>query len=113
MEFRRVLFRSEHIETEANRVPFDLDVTFLEDVEQSHLDLRGEVGKLVDGEDPPMSARQEAVVDRQLVRQIESASRRTNGVEISDDIRDSHIRSGKFFDVTLLATEPMNGSLIS
>ena len=45
----------------------DLDVALLEDVEQADLDPLGEVGQLVDRDDPAVGARDEPVVERQLV----------------------------------------------
>ena len=59
----------QHVQRQAHRKPFDLDVAFLHDVEQPHLDLAGQVGELVDGEDAAVGARQQAEVDRELVGQ--------------------------------------------
>ena len=57
----------EQVERQAQRVAADLDVALLEDVEQADLDPLGEVGQLVDREDAAVGARDQAVVDRQLV----------------------------------------------
>ncbi len=53
---RRVVLRigaehQRHIQRQAHRIALDLNVAFLHDVEQRHLDLAGQVGQLVDGED--------------------------------------------------------------
>jgi hypothetical protein len=60
---------------QAHRVAFDLDVAFLEDVEQADLDLAGEVGQLVHREDAAVRPRQQAVVHRQLVAELQARSR--------------------------------------
>ena len=41
----------EHIEGQAHLVAANLDVAFLEQVQQPHLDALGQVGQFVDGED--------------------------------------------------------------
>jgi hypothetical protein len=46
-----------HVDGQAHRVAFDLDVAFLEDVEEADLDAPGEVGQLVEGEDAAVRAR--------------------------------------------------------
>ena len=68
---RRVVFRirreHEHdIERQAHRVALNLHVAFLHDVEQADLNLAGQVGQFVDGEDAAIGARQQAVVNRQF-----------------------------------------------
>ncbi len=67
---RRVVFRiggehQHHVERQADRIAFDLDVAFLHDVEQADLDFAGQIGQFVDGEDAAIGARQQAVVNRQ------------------------------------------------
>ena len=57
----------EQVERQADREAADLDVALLEDVEQADLDPLGEVGQLVDRDDAAVGARDEAVVERQLV----------------------------------------------
>ena len=78
---RRVVFRvgGEHhqqVERQADGIALNLDVAFLKDVEQADLDLAGEVGQLVDAEDAAVGARQQPVVNRQLVGQLQPAARR-------------------------------------
>ncbi len=70
---RRVVFRigGEHqhdVQRQPHRIAFDLHVAFLHDVEQPYLDLAGQVGQFIDGEDAAVGARQQAVVHRQLMR---------------------------------------------
>ena len=55
------------VERQADGEAADLDVALLEHVEQADLDALGEVGQLVDRHDAPVGARDEAVVEGQLV----------------------------------------------
>ena len=41
-----------HIQWQADRIALNLNVAFLHDVEQSHLDFSREIWQFVDGEDP-------------------------------------------------------------
>ncbi len=54
------------VERQADGVALNLDVALLHDVEERDLDLAGEVGQLVDGEDAAVGAGQEAVVHGEL-----------------------------------------------
>src|SRR4051812_21801492 len=49
----------EEVERQADRETADLDVAFLEDVEQTDLDSFGEIGQLVDRKDSAVGARDE------------------------------------------------------
>jgi hypothetical protein len=95
-----------HVERQPDRIAFDLDVAFLHDVEQAHLDLGREVRQLVDREDAAVGARQQAVVDRQLVGQQVAAARRLDRVHVADDVGDGDVRRGELLDVTLAAVHP-------
>src|ERR1700675_1907680 len=108
---RGVVFRirgeyKQHIERHPHRIAFYLDVAFLHDVEQSHLDFSGEVRKLVDGEDSAIGAGKKAVVNRQLVRKIAAASGCLDGIHVADHIRDGDVRRSELFDVAVIAAEP-------
>jgi hypothetical protein len=57
---RRIVFRirredQQDVQRQPDRIAFDLDVTLLHDVEEAHLDLARQVGKLIDGEDPRLA----------------------------------------------------------
>src|SRR5262249_36599957 len=72
---RRIILgiRREHqreIERQTDGIALNLHVALLHDVEQSHLDLAREVGKLVDGEEAAIRARQQAIVDGELVGDV-------------------------------------------
>ena len=69
---RRVVFRirrkhEHHIERQTHRITLNLHVAFLHDVEETDLNLAGEIGQLVDRKDAAIRARQQTVVNRQLV----------------------------------------------
>ena len=105
---RRVIFRvgGEHqhqVERQPHRIALNLHVAFLHDVEQAHLDLAGQVGQFVDGEDAAVGARQQAVVDGQLVGNIVAAARRLDGIDIADHVGDGHVGRGQLFHVAVLA----------
>ncbi len=87
-------------------VALDLNVTLLEDVEQSDLDLAGEVGQLVDGEHPPVGSRQQPVVHCQVARQLDAASRRLDRVDVTDDVGNRDVRGGQLLDVARVAGQP-------
>ena len=99
-----------HVERQAYRVAFDLDVAFLEDVEQAHLDLAGEVGQLVDREDAAVGPGQQAVVHRQLVGELQAGARRLDRIEVANHVGDRHVRRRQLFDVAGVAVEPADGS---
>ena len=108
---RRVVLRvrAEHqqdVEPEPHRVSFDLDVPFLKDVEQPDLNLAGEIRQLVDGEDPAVRARQQPVVHRQLVRQLEPGPGGLDRVEVADHVGDRHVGRREFFNVARFARKP-------
>ncbi len=87
------------IEREAHGISFDLHVAFLHDVEQAHLNLPGQVGQFIDGEDAAIGARQEAVVHGELAREIVAAARRFDRVDVADHVGDGDIGSGQLLDV--------------
>ena len=72
---RRVVLRigaehQQHVQPQPHGIALDLDVAFLQDVEEPDLHLAREIRQLVDGEDAAVGARQQAVVHRQLVAQF-------------------------------------------
>src|SRR6266536_3922111 len=69
---RRVIFRvrreyQHYIERQTHRIALNLHVAFLQDVEKSHLNFSGQVGQLVNREDATIGARQQAIMDSQLI----------------------------------------------
>ena len=101
------------VERQADRVALDLDVPFLKDVEQPDLDLAGEVRQLVDGEHAAVGPRQQAVVHRQLVGELQPGSRRLDRVEIADQVGDRDVRRRQLLDVAAVAIEPRDRQVVA
>ena len=101
------------IECEAHRIPFDLHVAFLHDVEQAHLHLAREVGQFVQREDPAVGARQHAVVNGEFVAQDVSTAGGLDGVHVTDDVGNGRIGRRKFFDVALIAGHPADRRVVA
>ena len=87
--------RDEHeVERQADLVAAHLDVALLEHVEQADLDALGEVGQLVDGEDAAVGARDEAVVERELVGEV-AALGDLDRVDLADQVGDRRVGGGE------------------
>ena len=84
----------EQVERQADGEAADLDVALLEDVEQADLDPLGEVGQLVDREDPAVRARDQAVVEGQLVAQV-AALGDPDRVDLADQVGDRDVRASR------------------
>ena len=96
-----------------HRIALNLHVAFLHDVEQADLDLAGQVGKLVDGKDATIGARQQAVMHGQLVRQVAPAARGLDGVDVADHVGNGYVGCSQFFDISLVALHPVDRSVVS
>ena len=83
-----------------------MNVPFLKDVEQAHLNLPREVGELVDREDPAMRPLTIHYGLVPLIGKIEPASGGTDGVEVTDHVGDGHVWRRQFLDIALFAMEP-------
>ncbi len=95
-----------HVELQPDGVTLDLDVALLKDVEEAHLDLSGEIRQFVDREDTPVGARQQAVVHRELVGEIEPRLRGLDRVDVPHHVRDRHIRGRELLDEAVLPEQP-------
>ena len=80
----------------------DLDVALLEDVEQADLDPLGEVGQLVDRDDAAVGARDEPVVEGQLVGQV-AALGDLDRVDLADEVGDRDVGRGELLGVAPVA----------
>jgi hypothetical protein len=103
----------QHVERQADGIALNLHVAFLQDVEQADLDLAGEVGQLVDGEDAAVGARQQAEVHRQLGAELQAALRGLDRIDVADHVGDGHVRRGQLFDIARLARQPAHRHLIA
>ena len=110
---RRVVFRvcrkdEHHIERQAHRITLNLHVAFLHDVEEADLNLAGQIGQFIDREDAAIRARQQAVMNRQLVAEQVSAFRGFDRIDVADDVGDRHVRRGQLFDKARIAIDPVD-----
>ena len=92
----------QQVERQPEPVAAHLDVALLEDVEQRDLDPLGEVGQLVDGEDPAVRPRDQAVVDRLRVAEG-AALGHLDRVDVADEVADAGVRRGELLAVAVVA----------
>ena len=98
--------RHHHVQPQAHGIAFDLNVALLQDVEQPDLDLAREIRQLVDGEDAAIRTRQQAVVHREIVAELQAAPRGLDGVDVSEHVGDRDVGRGELLDVAVVAPEP-------
>ena len=104
--------RHEHeVDGEPDLVAPDLHVALLEHVEQADLDALGEVGELVDREDPAVGARHEPVVDGELVGQV-AALGDLDGVDLADQVGDRRVGRGQLLAEAPLPVDPLDRRLV-
>ena len=96
----------QHVELQADRVPLNLNVAFLQNVEQADLDFPGEVGQLVDGENPAVRPRKQAVMHRQLVGEMQPRVSGLDRIDVAEHVGNRHVGRRELFDVALLARQP-------
>src|SRR5580704_13057428 len=101
------------IEREANGIALNLHVAFLHDVKQADLNFSGEVWKLVNGEDAPIRARQQSVMNRELARKFMPTAGRFDGVNVADEVRDCHVGRSELLHVAIVGREIRNRSRVS
>ena len=94
-------------------VAFDLDVAFLKDVEEADLNLSRQVRQLVDREDAPVRPRQQAVVHRRLIGELQAGPRRLDWIEIADHVGDRHVRGCQLLDVAGIPSQPADGEAVA
>ena len=98
----------EQVERQPDDEAADLDVALLEDVEQADLDPLGEVGQLVDGHDAAIRARDQAVVEGQLVGQV-AALGDLDRVDLADEVGDGDVGRRELLGVAAVARQPVDG----
>ena len=95
-----------NVERQAHRVALNLHVAFLHDVEQADLNLSGEIGQFIDGEDAAVGARQQSVVHGEFAAAVACPPRAALiGIDVADQIGDGDVGRGQFFDVALFRSE--------
>jgi hypothetical protein len=95
----------QQVQRQPQRVAADLDVALLEHVQQRDLDPLGQVGQLVDAEDPPVGARHQAVVHGLRVAQ-RAALRHLDRVDVADQVAHRGVRRGELLAVPVAAVLP-------
>ena len=90
----------------------DLDVALLEHVQQPDLDPLGEVGQLVDRDDAPVRARDQPVVERQLVGQV-ATLRDLDRIDLADEVGDRDIGRRQLLGVAPVAWQPVDGGVVA
>src|SRR5690606_22901214 len=101
----------EDVEVEADGVAADLDVAFLEDVEEADLDEVVEVGEFVHGEDAAVHAGDEAEVEGVLDGHGEAGGELA-GVDLADDVGELG-SGGEAFGVAVFAPPPGDGGVVA
>ena len=115
---RRVVFRvrGEHehdVELQANGIALDLHIPFLEDVEESHLNLAREIGQFVDGEDAAVRARQQPIVHGEFVGEIQTGLRGLDRIDVANHVRNRHVRRRELLDVAVVTRHPHDGQRVA
>ena len=101
-----------HVQRQAHPVATDLHVAFLEHVQQADLDPLGQVGQFVDGEQAPVGAGYQAVVDGQLVGQI-AALGHPDGIDLADEVGDGGVRRGQLLAVPVVTVYPVHWRVVA
>ncbi len=102
----------EHVQRQPDPVAPDLHVALLEHVEQAHLDPLGQVRQLVDGEDAPVGAGHQPVVERQLVGQV-AALGHPDRVDLADEVGDRRVRGGQLLAVPVVPVHPVQRRVVA
>ena len=102
----------EDVQLEPDQVATNLDVTFLEHVQQTHLDSLREVGQLVDGEDAAIRLRHEAERQRTGVVEVEATSH-LDRVNFTNEVGHRGVGRGQLLGETLAAVDPRNGGVVT
>ena len=115
---RGVVFRvrGEHqqqVQRQPHRIALNLNVALLHDVEQADLDFAGQIGQFIDRENAAIGARQQSVVDRQLVRNILAGAGGFDRIDIADHVGDGDVGRRQFFDVSIFASKPGDAAFAS
>ena len=110
---RSVIFRirrehQHHIERQPHRIALNLHVAFLHDVEESDLNLAGQIRQFVNRKEAAIRSRQQAVVNRQLITEQVPALRGFDRIDVANDVGDSNVGSGEFLDKARVGCDPIN-----
>src|SRR5690349_7966338 len=84
----------------------DLDVSFFKYVEQCHLYARLQIGNFINDKNTPVAFRNDAVMQYPFICKTKPEIGRLYRVDVADKIRNTYIRCGQFFTITLTAMHP-------
>jgi len=84
----------------------NLNIAFLQNIEERHLNAGLQVGQLVDHENAPVRPRNQAEVNHPLVgvRQFQRGG--LDGVGVADEVGYAHVGRGQLLGVALVAVQP-------
>ncbi len=102
----------ERVQRQSQHVAADLDVALLHHVEHRDLDPLGEVGQLVDRDDPAVRPRDQPEVDRLGVTEA-ATFRDLHRVDVADQVRDARVRGGQLLGVPLVAVPPRDAQVVA
>ena len=102
----------EHVQRQPQRVAADLDVALLQHVEQGHLDPLGQVGQLVQAEDPAVGPRHQTVVHGLRVAEGAALSD-LDRVDVADQVADRGVRRGQLLGVAVVAVPPGDRQVVA
>src|SRR6266508_491790 len=103
----------QHVERQANRIPFDLNVAFLHNVEETDLYLARQIWELIEGEDSTVRAGKHSVVDRELIGEHVTTACRANWIDVSNDVGNRHIRCCELLHESAVAIDPCDWRCLS
>src|SRR5438876_945782 len=100
-----------HVQIQPERIPANLHIPLLQHIEQADLNARRHVLHCVDGENPAIGTRDQAIVHRRFIRKIPPFGM-FHQVDLPDQIRDGDIRRRQFFLIPIAAMRPLNFRII-
>src|SRR6266496_2749777 len=95
-----------YIERQTHWVALNLNIAFLHDVEKPNLNLACQIRQLVDGKEPPIGPRQEAVMNGQFIAEQVATFRGFDWIHVADDVGDRHVGGREFFYESRVALYP-------
>src|SRR5690242_20781108 len=112
----RIVFRvSREYKQDIQRQPqpeaADLDIPFLQDIEQGNLDARLKVRQLVDYKNTPVAPGNDAEVNGPFIRVAQPQVSSLDRVYIPDEVRHRHIRRGQLLSISFVPVNPFQRSI--
>ena len=101
------------VERQPDRVSLNLNVAFLHDIKQAHLDLACKIRQFVNGENSTIGARKQPIVHAQFAADGVSSLCSFDGIDIADDIGDGNVGRGELFDIAVLFRPVIDPSVVS